>query len=194
MINSMTGFGRYEAANNRYKLTVELRSVNHKYLDVSIKLPRRFNPFEAELRNLLKSYATRGKIDIFISYENLSDTKESLRYNSALAAEYFSYYTKIRDEFDIPGDISVGSIARSPDVLVLEEQEIDEEELWNELKPVACEAFRLFAESRNKEGESLKDNIMIKLDEMDSHVAFLEKRMPEIIEAYKQKLRDRMKD
>ena len=194
MISSMTGFGRFEQADSKRKITVELKSVNHKYLDLSIKMPRRFNAFEADIRNLLKGYATRGKIDMFITFENLEASSESLRYNHELAAEYFDYYKRIRDEFDLQGDISVAFIAKSPEVLVLEEQEIDADELWSELKPALEGAFAAFKASRDKEGEALKENILIKLDEMDSHVAFIEERLPGIITAFKAKLEDKVKD
>lgn len=194
MISSMTGFGRFEQADTKQKITAELKSVNHKYLDVNIRLPRKFNVFEADIRNLLKSYATRGKIDIYISYENLAEATDVLKYNRDLAEEYYNYYKIIRDDFHIPGEISVSNIARSPEVLVLEEQEVNEEELWNDLKPVLENAFAAFAASRAKEGEALKNNIIIKLDEMDSHVAFLEERLPMIIDQYKIKLKERLKD
>lgn len=194
MISSMTGFGRFEQSNTKCKLTVELKSVNHKYLDVNIRLPRKFNAFEAEIRNILKAYASRGKIDIYISYENLEDAGEVLKYNKELAGEYLNYYKMIRDDLGLEGDISISNIARSPEVLVLEEQEIDEQELWDELRPVLEGAFALFASSRSKEGEALKNNIILKLDEMDGHVAFLEERLPMIVEQYKARLKDRMKD
>ena len=194
MISSMTGFGRFEELQENLKITAELKSVNHKYLDVNIKMPRKFNAFEAEIRSLLKAYATRGKIDIFISYEDLKDSQEVIQYNEEIAKEYFAHYSKIKDTFGLAGDISIALIAKSPDVLTIEEVPCDEEELWGQLKPVLEGAFKAFRESREKEGEALKENILLKLDEMESHVAFIEERLPEIISSFKAKLEERMKD
>ncbi|MGI6071990.1 MAG: YicC/YloC family endoribonuclease [Lachnospiraceae bacterium] len=194
MISSMTGFGRFEIADCTKKITVELKSVNHKYLDLSFKMPRKFNAFEAEMRNLLKSYAVRGKIDIFITYESLADTLRVLKFDSKLADEYYKYYTKIRDDFELADDITVSLIARSPEVLVTEEPVEDEATLWNDLKPVLEGAFENFKSSRLKEGYALKENICMKLDDMSISVDFIEERLPQIIDAYKTKLTERVKD
>ena len=194
MISSMTGFGRAEIQDPSKKITVELKSVNNKYLDCSIKMPRKFNVFEGEIRNLLKVYATRGKVDMFIYYENLAEGAQSLRYNRALAGEYFKYYCQINEDFNLGSDVSASAIARCTDVLVLEEEEIDEEALWNDIRPVLEEAFAAFRASRAKEGEALKDNILVKLDEMQEHCDFIEARVPEIIEAYKARLKEKVKE
>lgn len=194
MISSMTGFGRFEKNDGNSKITAELRSVNHKYLDVSIKMPRKFNAFETRIRNLLKDYATRGKVDIYISYENLGKSQETIRYNRELASEYFAYYQQIKDEFNIPSDISVTLVAKSPDVITIEEAPVDEDELWGEICPVLEGAFAAFRESRIKEGEALKNDILLKLDEMNGHAAFIEERMPDIISSFRAKLTERLAD
>lgn len=194
MIYSMTGFGRAELSESEKKFTVELKSVNHKYFDLNIKMPRKFNLFESKIRNLLKEYATRGKIDLFITYEDLAEGASSLKYNPALAKEYFNYYKQIQSDLDIDDDIRTSQIARCTDVLVLEEQEINEDEIWAILEKTLSEAFAAFKNAREKEGEALKNNILLKLDEMDSHVAFIEEKLPMIISEYKIKLEDKVKD
>ncbi len=188
----MTGFGRAEIQETDRHITAELKSVNHKYLDISVKMPRRFNAFEARIRNFLKEYATRGKIDIFISFDDRSEGSKSLAYNSALAAEYVACYRQIRDNFGLADDISTSVIARCPDVLNAEEQNGDEEKLWEMLENVLREAFSAFRESREKEGEALKENILLKLSEMDSHLDIIEERLPELTAAYKAKLTERV--
>ena len=194
MISSMTGFGRSELITDKLKLTVEIKSVNHKYLDLNIKMPRKFNVFESEIRNLLKKYASRGKIDIFIMYEDLSEGRKSLRYNSSLAAEYYRYYVQMRDELGLADDIRTSVIARSPEVLELEDQEMDEDTLWANLKEVLEAAFENFKESRVKEGSALRDNILIKLDEMEKSTDYLEELMPSIISEYRTRLEEKVKD
>ncbi len=194
MISSMTGFGRYELINEKLKLTVELKSVNHKYLDLSIKMPRKFNLFENNIRNLLKKYAVRGKIDLFITYEDLCDEQKSLHYNSSLAQEYYKYYLQIQQDIGIAEEIKPSVIARCMDVLVLEEQESDEEELWAVLSEVLEKAFSSFKDSRTKEGEALKNNILEKLDDMDKITDYIEGYLPQIIAEYRAKLEDKVKE
>lgn len=194
MIYSMTGFGRFEQIKNDKKITVELKSVNYKYFDLNIKMPRKFNLFEIRIRNLLKHYATRGKIDMFINYEDMGGGSESLKFNETLAREYFAYHKKLRDDLGLTDDIRTSTIAKAPDVLTLEENKINEEEIWELLEAALKEAFQEFADTRAKEGEALKADILGKLDEMDDHVSFIEERMPSIIAAYKEKLQERAKE
>lgn len=194
MIYSMTGFGRAELSESDKKFTVEIKSVNHKYFDLNIRMPRKFNLFESNIRNLLKEYASRGKIDLYFSYEDLSESGTSLKYNKALAQEYYHFYKKIQEDFNIDDDIRTSTIARSTDVLVLEEQEINEEEMWSLLERPLKEAFSAFRSAREKEGEALKQNILGKLDEMQGHAAFIEERLPQIISEYREKLTERVKE
>ena len=194
MISSMTGFGRSEFNDGNRKLSVELKSVNHKYLDLNIKMPRKFNAFEAKIRKTLNEYAVRGKIDIFILYKDMNDSGESLNYNSQLAKEYFDAMLKIQNEFCLQDDIRSSTIARMPDVLTLEESEVDEDELWELLLPVLNEAFSRFRESREIEGESLKENIFLKLGEMSGYVDFIEEKLPLIISEFKAKITEKINE
>lgn len=194
MISSMTGFGRAEFSSDNRKITVELKSVNHKYFDVNIKMPRKFNAFEGKIRNLLKKYAVRGKIDMFITFEDRSENFSNLFYNSILAGEYFNYYKLISEEFGIENDIRTSLIARAPEVLSLEDGEIKEDEIWEELSATLSEAFAAFKEARTREGEALKADILLKLEDMERHVAFIEERLPQIIEEYKAKLKENVKE
>ena len=156
MIKSMTGFGRCEIQQDSKKFTVELKSVNHRYLDVNIRMPKKLNFFETSIRTLLKSFANRGKVDIFITYEDLSQAQSSVKYNPLIAAEYMKYFKQMEEEFGLENDISVSALARFPEVLTMEEQVEDEEELWNGLKKALEGAFTQFVETRITEGENLK--------------------------------------
>lgn len=194
MIQSMTGFGRFEQLRSDKKITVEIKSVNNKYFDLNIKMPRKFNLFEIQIRNLLKQYVSRGKIDMFITYEDMGENSASLKYNAALAREYFEYHKLIQKELGITDDIRTSTIAKSPDVLTLEESEINEEELWGLLETALKEAFQHFVETRQKEGEALKSDILKKLEEMDAHVDFIEERLPSIIREYRAKLEEKTRE
>ena len=121
MLKSMTGFGRCEIATEEYKISVEMKAVNHRYLDLSIKMPKKFNYFEASIRTLLKQYIQRGKVDLFITYEDYTEEKMALKYNASLAAEYMAYFEKMAEQFHIDNDIRVSDLARYPDVLMMEQ-------------------------------------------------------------------------
>ena len=194
MIKSMTGFGRCEFTDEKRKFTVELKSVNHRYLDVNIKMPKKLNFFESSIRALLKEYIERGKVDVYITYEDYTEDNYALKYNSALAAQYLDYLNRMAEEFSLENDIRVSNLSRYPDVLVMEEQDVDEKELWDGLERALRGACEQFVASRIKEGESLKVDLIDKLDHMISYVDFIEKRSPQIMEEYRKRLEDKIKE
>lgn len=192
MIKSMTGFGRYEYQSGSKKFTVELKGVNHRYLDVNIRMPKKFNFFETAIRTLLKQYASRGKVDIFITYEDNSESQVALKYNEALATEYMQYFKQMEETFGIDNDIRVSTLARCPEVLTMEEKPDDEEELWNGLQMALEGAFTQFVETRTTEGENLKKDILAKLSGMEVLVESVEMRSPKIVEEYRKRLEDKI--
>lgn len=194
MIKSMTGFGRCECHQGDRKFTVEMKAVNHRYFDVTIKMPKKFGFFEAAIRNVLKEYVQRGKLDVFITYEDFGEEKTSLRYNEHLAAEYLNYFRQMAETFGLDNDIRVSSLGRCPDVFVMEEQDIDEKEIWQVLEQALRGACEQFVESRIKEGEALKTDLLDKLDGMLENVALVETRYPQIVAEYRQKLEDKVKE
>ncbi len=192
MIKSMTGFGRCEKVTEEYKLSVEMKAVNHRYLDMSIKMPKKFNYFEAGIRNLLKNDIQRGKVDVFINYEDYTENKMSLKYNASLAAEYMEYFKKMEEQFGIANDIKVSALARMPEVLTMEEVPDDEDSMWKLLSEVVTEAAGNFVDSRVREGEHLKNDLLGKLDYMLEQVAFIEERSPKIVAEYRTKLEEKV--
>lgn len=194
MIKSMTGFGRCEVLKDSRKFAVELKSVNHRYLDVNIRMPKKLNFFETSIRTLLKSYADRGKVDIFITYEDLSQSQVSVKYNAALAAEYLKYLNQMAEEFSLDNDVRVSTLSRYPEVFTMEECSEDEDELWNGLKEALEGAFSQFVEMRTKEGERLKEDILLKLDLLSEQIRFIEERSPQIIAEYRTKLEEKMRE
>ena len=193
-MKSMTGLGRYEFSSGDRKFTVEVKGVNHRYLDVSVRMPKKFNFYETAVRTLLKQYASRGKVDIFISYEDLSQNQLSLKYNEVLAREYMKCFGQMKQEFEIEYDIRVSTLARCPEVLTMEEQGEDEEELWNGLKNALEGAFERFSETRAAEGENLKKDILEKLSLMEELVAKIETRSPDILTEYRARLMEKVKE
>lgn len=194
MVKSMTGFGRCEISEGTRKMTVEMKSVNHRYLDVNMKMPKKLNFFDASIRNLLKTYIQRGKVDLFITFEDTAETNFSLKYNQELAGEYLKYLQQMADTFGLENDIRVSTLSRYPEVLFMEEVQVDEEELWNLLEKALKGACEQFVETRIKEGENLKKDLLAKLDEMLENVEYISVRSPQIIGEYRKKLEDKVKE
>ena len=194
MINSMTGFGRYEAVRDKMKIAVEMKAVNHRYLDINIKIPKKLSNFESAIRTILKEYIHRGKVDVFVTYEDFSETTSALQYNEALAGEYLKYMRHMAETLHLHDDVSASVLARFPDVFVMEEQDADETELKEILEEAVHGAAVQFVESRTKEGENLKNDLMSKLDEMLAGVVFIETQSPQIIAQYREKLKAKVRE
>ena len=194
MIKSMTGFGRAEVSDEKRKITIEIKAVNHRYLDVNMKMPKKLCIFESSIRTVLKEYVERGKIDIFITYEDYTDTNVLVKYNDEVAKAYVAFINDISKEFSLENDLKASTLSRFPEVFTLEEQEIDESELWEYVEKALRDALKMFVDARVKEGENLKNDIIVKLDNMLENVSFIEKRAPEIINEYHERLKDKVSE
>ena len=192
MIKSMTGFGRAEASDSDRKITIEMKSVNHRYFEPAMKMPKKLNIYEAGIRTILKKYINRGKVDIFVTYEDYSESKFCLKYNEELANEYMSIFNYMAEQFDIPNGITVSSLSHYPEVITMEEQSGDDDAVWHLLEKAVENACVQFVESRITEGEKLKADLLEKLDYMTGLVDEIENRSPGIIEEYRQRLEDKV--
>lgn len=194
MIKSMTGFGRSEIVKGNRKISVEIKSVNHRYLEAGIKMPKKLNVFESRMRDLLKKYATRGKIDIFINYEDDSESQVNLKFNQNIADEYMAIFNNLSEKYNLKNDMTVGGLARFPEVITMDEVQEDEEELWHFIEEAMKAALEQFVNTRILEGENLKKDLLGKLDHMEELIAFVEKRSPEIMKEYRSKLESKVKE
>ena len=200
MILSMTGFGRAEMTDQEKKLVVEMKSVNHRYADITIKMPRRFNRYEAGIRSILKEYIQRGKVDVFITFQNYKDSDVAVKYNRDIAREYMKFFRDMQEEFpEVMGtqdrSLTPAVLGRFPEVFTLEESvDEDDDSLFRDLEKVLREACEHFTEARAHEGENLKKDLLEKVEAMGVLVAEVEERSPEILEAYKKKLTDKVKE
>lgn len=194
MLKSMTGFGRCENITDEYRISVEMKAVNHRYLDLSIKMPKKFNYFEASIRTLLKKYIQRGKVDLFINYEDYTQGNMCLKYNRALAAEYMDYFNKMAEEFSIQNDVKVSTLAKFPEVFSMEQAPDDEEHLWGILSAALEDVAVRFVQSREVEGEHLKNDLLGKLDYMTGLVDYIEGRSPQILTEYRAKLEAKVQE
>lgn len=194
MVKSMTGFGRAEVTDGIRRIIVELKSVNHRYCDISTKLPKKFNCFDSFVRQTVKEYADRGKIDIFVSCINDADSTSTVKYNSVIASEYIACIKKMSEDLNLTYDISLPVLSRMPEVLTIEEKSEDPEDIKDLLDQALREACEEFISARLVEGEHLKDDILNKLDGLEIMIAKVEKRYPEMMEEYRKKLEDKLNE
>ncbi len=194
MAKSMTGFGRFEVSRSDRKVSVEIKSVNHRYLELGVKMPKVLNYMDADIRNKVKEYVKRGKLDVFIIYENNAEGDEAVVINEALASEYVNAYAKLSEKFSIENDIKTSHLMRSPDVIKLENT-ADNEEIMKELVLETVEgALKQLVESRIIEGEKLKANIKEKLTSIKKCVDVIEAKSPEIVKEYQDKIYAKVKE
>lgn len=193
-LKSMTGFGRAEVSNDQYRLSVEVKSVNSRFLDLSIKMPKKFNALEANIRNTVKEYISRGKVDLFITYESFSEKGKALRLDLPLAKEYLESMRTLVAALGVEDNVKVTNLAALPDVLVLSEESEDDEALWESLKPSLVGALERFSETRVMEGENLQKDLLGKLAEMEAIVNRIDERSPEITAAYETRLRAKVSE
>ena len=192
MIKSMTGFGRYEAVNEERKIVVEIKSVNHRYSDISVKLPKKLSFFETSIRNLLKGYISRGKVDVYVTYEDYTEGKVCVKYNEDIAIEYWNHLNELSRRLQMENDVTVSMLSRYPDVFSLEEQSVDEDQLGEALQDAVSKAAEQFVQSRLDEGENLKKDILSKADKLLELVTYIEGRFPEMMAEYREKLTNKV--
>lgn len=194
MVRSMTGFGRGTCNENGKEFTVEIKSVNHRYIDFYIKLPRQIAYLEERVREVVSKSIFRGKVDIFISFEDRSEDSKSVMLDEALAGAYIQAIEKLKGKYGLKDDLSVSLISRFPDVLKIEKTEDDEEQLWSILNRALKTAVVSLIQMREKEGNELRSSLLQKADYMESIISQITNRSPEVVIEYKQKLENRIKD
>lgn len=193
MAKSMTGFGRAEVTADGRKFTVEMKSVNNRYLEIALRMPKVFNPLEAKIREELKMFMERGKVDVYISLEETERSDEKVVYNKALASEYMDALKQISEQFQLPLNVSATQLANFPDVLQMEDVE-EEGDLWTPLKEAIDQAAEQFVAARTREGEFLKNDLLEKLSHMSLEVNELQERAPEIVKEYQAQLTEKVKE
>ena len=194
MIKSMTGFGRAEAVNELRKITVEMKSVNNRYFDCNIRLPKKYSAFEADVRGILKEYVSRGKVDVFVTEETYAESNSEPVLSEALAAKYADILKEITNIAGISEEIRACDIARFPDVITLRQTPVDEDELKSQLVTAVRSACEKFDEARIAEGKRLHDDIISKLSGMKANVDEIIAREPEILADYRKRLSDKIED
>ncbi|MCI5578090.1 MAG: YicC family protein [Oscillospiraceae bacterium] len=192
MIKSMTGFGRGHEVLNGRDITVEIRSVNHRYYEFSSKLPRAYTFTEEKLKSLLQGKISRGKVEVAVLVQNVTAVSEKITANKEVISEYITALREIQGELNLTDDLALSSVLRLPDAFTVVKEEADEEQMWADLKTVTEEALANFIAMRENEGARMKADISGRLDTIEKNVAFVEERSPVIVENYRKRLYDKM--
>ena len=194
MIKSMTGYGKSEQTIDSLNVTVEIKSVNHRYFEFSARVPREYGFLEEKLKKYCNSLITRGKVECYVSVEDLEEREMEVNVNETLAAGYVKALKELSERFGLKDDISAVTLSRYPDVITLHKASEDEERIWNAVKAVAETAVSKFIEMRETEGSKLRGDILSRADYIIKCVEFIEGRSPETVREYNEKLKQRMKE
>lgn len=195
MIRSMTSFGRSNSEEGKKRVfTVEMKSVNSRYLDVNIRMPKSIISLEEEIRKMISNSLNRGKVDVFINIKNYNEGAGVPKVDINLAQGYLQCLKEIEEKLNIKNDISVMQIARFPEVITMIEEEDKIDEIWEELKPLISSSLDMMINMREVEGEKLKEDILIKINQIEELVSKVEEFADSIPKAFKQKLEERLKD
>lgn len=194
MIKSMTGYGKSEQTIDSLNVTVEIKSVNHRYFEFSARVPREYGFLEEKLKKYCNSLITRGKVECYVSVEDLEEREMEVNVNKTLAAGYVKALKELSERFGLKDDISAVTLSRYPDVITLHKASEDEERIWNAVKTVAETAVSKFIEMRETEGSKLRGDILSRADYIIECVEFIEARSPETVREYNEKLKQRMKE
>ena len=194
MARSMTGYGRAQESFDELSVTVELKSVNHRYLEVSTKVPRECMFLEDKLKSYLQSRVSRGKIDVFVTLNTAALGETVIEINPSFAEPYVAALKKLVADYGIADDITASTVARNSDVFKITKSLIDEDDLWSKLQTVLEAAVDAFIDMRSVEGVKLKDDINSRVEVIKSHLEFIEEQSPKTVVAYREKLEERMRE
>ncbi len=194
MLKSMTGYGRNEAVTDGKKILVEIKSVNHRYSDYNIKLPRHMGFLEDKIRKYVSSCVTRGKVDIYINVEYYETADKEIILNKEIAKNYIEVLKQLRDEFSLEDDITVSKVAQNPDIFLIERVEEDEDKLWESVKCVLDKALTAFVEMRSREGERIERDLRERIEYMGKLAKQIEERSPQTVKEYSDRLYEKIKE
>ena len=192
MIKSMTGFGRGHKVLNGRDITVEIRSVNHRYYEFSSRLPRSLNYVEERLKSLLQGRISRGKVEVSVLLNNVEAADEKITINHEIVREYIDALRSVKEEFGLTDDLALSNVLRIPDAFTVVKTETDEEQLWEDIKSTAEEALEHFISMRENEGDRMKQDVLSRLAKIEEWVGVVETRSPQVVEDYRKRLYDKM--
>ncbi|MCK4413763.1 MAG: YicC family protein [Candidatus Eisenbacteria sp.] len=192
MVHSMTGFGRGERLDGAYRVTIEVRSVNHRFLEISTRLPRRFATLENRIREQLQGQLSRGKVHVSVSINGEVTQPANLKVNEELAERYLQIFQEVKARFALRGELELSSFLTLPEILIREEEDLSEDAGWNLIKTPLAEALASFEAMRAREGELLAKDLRQRLEAICAAVTRVEKRQPEVVARVHERLRERL--
>lgn len=194
MLSSMTGYGRGSVEENGRVFTIEMKSVNNRYLDINIRLPRQINALEEKVRKHISSKVSRGKIDVFINQEKFSEEDYKINVDEKIAKAYYDAYSLLMEKFNLKGEVSLPLLANSNDVITVEKKDDDLDAVWNLLATSLDEAINMFVDMRVNEGIKLGRDIMQRCDLIGINLEKVEARAPEVVKDFREKITTRVTD
>lgn len=194
MIKSMTGFGRGEFSDGKRTIIAEIRAVNHRYSDITVKMPRRYSFAEDRIKNAVKEIVRRGKLEVSIIVENITEDDTNIRLNTMVARQYFDNLNLLKEEFGLTGEVTLPFLAGLPDVMKAVPDVEDEEEITKCLETSVQSAARHLDEMRIAEGEKLAEDLLARGKHIRELVDRIEDRAPRVVEVYTEKLKARIKE
>ncbi len=194
MIRSMTGYGRHQAVVNGWDVTVELKSVNHRYFEYSSRLPRTCGFLDDKLKSYLQQEIARGKVDVYVSLDAVEQADSVVEVNTALAEAYREALDNLAVDLEVRNDISVMNIARFPDVLTVRKTEANEQEIWNAVQQVAAVALEKFVAMRELEGVRMREDVLSRRETLLEAVSVVEERSPQTVREHMEKVEARMRE
>ena len=194
MIRSMTGYGQNTCKKENIECTIELKTVNNRYLDTSIKLPKIISYMDNDIKNIIFSKLSRGKVDVFVTFEDLSDNGFSVNVNKSLADAYVKTLKTLIKDYDLKGDIDIDSIINIPDIISVTKNELDKELVREIICETLFNALNVLIDMREKEGSTLKDDLLQKLELIEAFVKIVEQKSPSVVVEYRNKLQQRLKE
>lgn len=194
MAISMTGFGRGEVKSDNYQFLVECKTINHRYCDINMRLPRKINFLEDKARNFIKDFVKRGRVDLYVKLDLIGSEDVNLKFDDNLADQYINILKTIRDKYSLTDDISVMNVAKFPDIIKTEEKEEDEDEMWAMFKEALEIALHKLVDMREAEGKKLEEDTLKRCDILSGYIKEIEKLSDTVVEDYKEKLNSRIKE
>lgn len=194
IIKSMTGYGRGESLQELYLIKVEIKAVNHRYNDISVRMPRHINYLEESVKKQIKEKISRGKIDVYINIEYINESAIEVKVDIPLAKSYKMALEKLIQELNIEDSVKLNNVLNIAEIIKTERKEIDEDLIWNSVKESVTSALDNMIIMREQEGEELKEDIISKLNNIEESLSHIVERSPFVVTEYKEKLKDRIKD
>ncbi|MBP2031598.1 uncharacterized protein (TIGR00255 family) [Clostridium algifaecis] len=194
MIKSMTGFGRGSTDSNQRNFVVEIKTVNHRYCDLNIRMPKSFMPIEDKIRKLILDKVNRGKVDVFITETNYENKKVKAVLDENLADSYVNCLKKIKEKYDIKEELSISLIAKFQDVITLKQEDEDLNKVWDILNTALNEALNMLLDMREKEGMKLKSNVILKCNSIEKYLNSINDMSENLVDEFREKLNLRLKD